>query len=97
MIKADAYDLVYKSKLDSYDGPPTLEMIYAELNTSHPENYRGHSLSVSDVILIRQGRKSMAYFVDSFGFQIISDFEKLQEPIHQSKISGINKKRRKTR
>ena len=97
LIKADTYDLVYKSTLDSYDGPPTLEMIYAELNTSHPENYRGHSLSVSDVILIRQGRKSMAYFVDSFGFQIISDFEKLQEPIHQSKISGINKKRRKTR
>ena len=97
MIKADAYDFIYKSKLDRFDGPPTLEMIYEELNTNHPENYRGHSLSVSDVILIRQGKKSEAYFVDSFGFQTINDFEKVQETTRQMRTPASSRKKRKKR
>ena len=97
LIKADAYDFIYKSKLDRFDGPPTLEMIYEEQNTNHPENYRGHSLSVSDVILIRQGKKSEAYFVDSFGFQTINDFEKVQETTRQMRTPASSRKKRKKR
>lgn len=97
LIKADAYDFIYKSKLESFDGPPTLEMIYEELNISHPENYRGHSLSVSDVIVIRQGKKRTAYFVDSFGFRTIDDFEKVQDTTRQMRTPASNRKKRKKR
>lgn len=47
-----------------------LEAIYMLLNTSRPEGYTGHSLSVSDVISVND----TTYFVDSFGFKVIHNF-----------------------
>ena len=47
-----------------------LEAIYMLLNTSCPEGYTGHSLSVSDIIVV----DGTTYFVDSFGFKVIHNF-----------------------
>jgi hypothetical protein len=48
----------------------TPEDAFTILNTSRPEGYTGHSLSVSDIIVF----DDTTYFVDSFGFKTISDF-----------------------
>ena len=52
----------------------TLDNILERFNIDRPEDFRGHSLSVSDVIVINRGAKITAYYVDSFGFQELPEF-----------------------
>ncbi len=52
----------------------TLENIFERFNIDRPEDFRGHSLSVSDVIVINRGAEITAYYVDSFGFQELPEF-----------------------
>lgn len=53
-----------------------LEMIYEKFNIDRPSDFTGHSLSVSDVVVLRNGSDSEneAYFVDSVGFKKLDDF-----------------------
>jgi len=67
------YRLVYNGILGPED---TLEGIYEKLNLERPEDFRGHSLSVSDVVLIHDGEKNTAHYVDSLGFREVRDFLK---------------------
>lgn len=46
-----------------------LELIYEKLNIDHPADFHAMSLSISDVILKRDGQKTTAYVVDVFGFK----------------------------
>ena len=52
----------------------TLDNIFERFNIDRPEDFRGHSLSVSDVIVINRGAEITAYYVDSLGFQELSEF-----------------------
>ena len=52
----------------------TLDNIFERFNIDRPEDFRGHSLSVSDVIVINRGAEITAYYVDSFGFQKLPEF-----------------------
>ena len=73
----DHYDLVYVGKLQIQADQPAehaLENLYEQFNINHPIDYRGHSLSVSDVVLLRQKQEVTAYYVDSVGFQKLDDF-----------------------
>lgn len=63
------YDIVYAAPLKQFEGTATLEGIYVELNQNQAFDYRGHSLSVSDVLVIRSGKEDKAYYVDSIGFK----------------------------
>ncbi|RHT48807.1 DUF3849 domain-containing protein [Ruminococcus sp. AM29-26] len=47
----------------------TLDDIFERFNINSPNDFHGHSLSVSDVIVINRGAEITAYYVDSFGFQ----------------------------
>lgn len=51
-----------------------LESLYERFNLQHPDDFRGHSLSVSDVIVLHEDGRDQAYFVDSFGFQQVPEF-----------------------
>ena len=64
------YDRVYDGKLDCN----SLETIYEKFNINHPADYKGRSLSVSDVVEIRESDTLNPgfYFVDSIGFKSIS-------------------------
>ena len=77
------YELVYEGEVGEFRGTATLEALYTQFNTDHPEDFRGHSLSVSDVIVISVDGKDTAYFCDSFGFTEMPEFflekEKTQE------------------
>ena len=70
------YDLVYSGPMLPDE---TLDDIYYRFNCDHPEDYKGHSLSVSDVIQVNKGDVSKVYFTDSFGFKEIPDFFKDQQ------------------
>ena len=77
------YDLVYTAPLDS---KTTLEDIYRTFNIDHPADFKGHSLSVSDVVVLHQGGKDIAHYCDSFGFQQVPEF--LQEnPLRTAELS----------
>ena len=66
------YNLIYS---DAARDDESLGQIHQRLNTqAHPEGYRGHSLSMSDVVIL-QGRKGCtAYYVDRFGFAPLHKF-----------------------
>ncbi len=67
------YDLVYSGHMRPNE---TLENLFYKYNMERPEDFKGHSLSVSDVIVVRERSKSTAYYVDSFGFKQLDRFEK---------------------
>ena len=68
------YELVYSAPL----APETsLEDIYTRFNIDHPKDFKGHSLSVSDVVVLHQDGQDAAHFVDSIGFREVPEF--LQE------------------
>ena len=68
------YELVYTAPL----APETsLEDIYTRFNIDHPKDFKGHSLSVSDVVVLHQDGQDAAHFVDSVGFREVPEF--LQE------------------
>ena len=70
-IDSSKYNLVYSGEMKADE---TLESIYEKFNIHHPADFRGHSLSVSDVVSIRENGLVTAYFVDSCEFKIIPDF-----------------------
>lgn len=68
------YDMVYTGKLDDIDYPNKLEGIFTKFNTEIPNDFKGHSLSVSDVIVMDIDGNKTAYFVDSSGFKELPQF-----------------------
>ena len=70
------YALIYSAELT----PGTsLEDIYTRFNIDHPKDFKGHSLSVSDVVVLHQNGQDTAHYVDSFGYKDVPEFFKTQE------------------
>ena len=75
----------------------SLDAIYERFNLYHPDDFRGHSLSVSYVIVLHQDGVDTAYYVDSFGFKQVPEFfasnplEKVEELLEDDygMIDGI--------
>ena len=55
------YQLIYTAPLDK---DTTLDEIYRRFNIEHPADYKGHSLSMGDIVVFRQDGKQTAYYVD---------------------------------
>lgn len=70
-VNRDNYNQVYTGALFAGE---TLDSIYERFNLHHPDDFRGHSLSVSDVIVIHRDNRDQAYYVDSFGFKQVPEF-----------------------
>lgn len=77
------YEILYRGNLPigkrSVPQPELLEQLYQKFNCAQPMDYHGHSLSVSDVILLNQAGKTSAHYVDSIGFRELSGFQDKQE------------------
>ena len=56
----------------------TLENIYERFNIDHPADFKGHSLSVSDIVVLHQNGQDTAHYVDSIGYRDAPEF--LREP-----------------
>ena len=83
-IKPENYNLVYVGELSELQGrtqSATLEAVYEKFNIDHPADYKGHSLSVSDIVVLHEDGKNSAHFVDSFGFTGLPDFMRELEGI----------------
>ena len=65
----DHYEAVYSGSLPS-DGSTEarLDDLYMKFNTAHPQDYTGHSLSVSDIVVLKQQGAVSSHYVDSVGF-----------------------------
>ena len=71
------YELVYSAELT----PGTsLEDIYTRFNIDHPKDFKGHSLSVSDVVVLHQNGQDAAHYVDSFGYKEVPEFLQEKQP-----------------
>ena len=68
-----------------------LDNIYTKFNIDQPEDFRGHSLSVGDVIVLEDNNVSSAFYVDSYGMADVTDlfFEVEKQKIDLSKLSEI--------
>lgn len=67
------YDQVYSGIMAADD---TLGTLYERFNLHHPADFKGRSLSVSDVVVIRQASgEEAAYYVDNIGFKKLGKFE----------------------
>ena len=78
------YELVYTAPLD---GKTTLEDIYRTFNADdRPAGFRGHSLSVSDVVVVNRGGKEEAHYCDSIGFTPVPEFMQ-ESPIKTAEMS----------
>ena len=65
------YDLIYSAPL----APGTsLEDIFTRFNLDHPKDFKGHSLSVSDVVVLHQNGQDTAHYVDSIGYRQTPEF-----------------------
>lgn len=70
-VARENYDLVYTAPLE--DGT-NLEDIYTKFNIDHPADFKGHSLSVSDVVVLHQNGENTSHYVDSFGYREVAEF-----------------------
>ncbi|MCD8090206.1 MAG: YodL domain-containing protein [Clostridiales bacterium] len=53
----------------------SLEDIYIRFNINHPKNYKGHSLSVSDVVVFNMNGTKIRYYVEVIGFKKLFKFQ----------------------
>ena len=78
------YDLIYTAELT----PGTsLEDIYNRFNIDHPKDFKGHSLSVSDVVVLHQNGQDTAHYVDSSGYRQVPEF--LQPPEKDNPLKHV--------
>ena len=78
------YDLIYTAELT----PGTsLEDIYTRFNIDHPKDFKGHSLSVSDVVMLHQNGQDTAHYVDSSGYRQVPEF--LQPPEKENPLKHV--------
>ena len=71
------YDAIYTGGLADYgDNKTNLDMIYQRFNVDHPADFKGHSLSVSDVVALKQNGVVSCHYVDSIGFRELPTFLK---------------------
>ena len=70
-VKPENYELVYTAPLTEKDN---LESIYTRFNIDHPADFKRHSLSVSDIVVLHQDGKDTAHYCDRFGFSQVPEF-----------------------
>ena len=74
-VEHSHYDLIYTGQLNvSGNLDQTLNSLYRQFNLEHPADFTGHSLSVSDVIVLKQAGQLSAHYVDNWSFQPLQDF-----------------------
>lgn len=83
-VKKEDYELIYSDEMHYGD---TLDSLYEKFNIAHPEDYSGHSLSVSDIVVLNENGNVKAYFVDSISFRELPDFLQLEPELNQEEVA----------
>lgn len=84
----DHYEVVYTADLPPYTNQAMmLEGLYTKFNIDHPSDFRGHSLSVSDIVALNNRGVVSFHYVDSFGFKELQDFMKSENYLKSAEMS----------
>ena len=75
-VSKENYELVYTGELKE---GMSLDDIFTKFNIDHPADFTGHSLSVSDVVVLHQDGENTSHYVDSVGYREIPEFTKEME------------------
>ena len=94
VIDKEDYESVYRGELEEGE---TLDTLYEKFNLYHPEDFTGHSMSVSDVIVIGNEDEKKAYYVDSFGFTKVPVFLEKKKYHSEETEQVISRFREKTK
>ena len=94
-VISDAYSAVYEGNLDGTESGKSaqqvLDGLFEKFNIAHPDDFRGHSMSVSDVVVLQENGVEKAYYVDSLGFKEVPQF--LQQEIQKEYTSNRDESR----
>ena len=87
-VTPDHYDLVYTDRLD-YPGNTIekLQYLFDMFNLEHPEDYRGHSASVSDIIALKVNGQVSYHYVDAWGFVELPHFHEQENPLKNAEMA----------
>ena len=84
----DGYDAIYTGGLADYgDNKTNLDMIYQRFNVDHPADFKGHSLSVSDIVALKQNGVVSCHYVDSIGFRELPNFLKPENYLKNAEMA----------
>lgn len=84
-IRIDDYDKVYEGVLNDGNIQNALEDLYEKFNLNIPPDFKGHSMSVSDVVVVNDGKKKTSYFVSRFGFTKFPEFTQSNKDMDMKK------------
>lgn len=83
----DGYDAIYTGGFMDYGNARTnLDMIYQRFNVDHPADFKGHSLSVSDIVALKQNGVVSCHYVDNIGFRELPNFLKPENYLKNAEI-----------
>ena len=82
------YELVYTGKLaETQDAYDHLNRLFFRFNHHKPNDFRGHSLSVSDIVAIKQNGAISCHYVDRWDFKELPDFLAKENPLKTAEMS----------
>ena len=84
----DHYEVVYTAPLPAYQSRNALlEDIYVKFNVARPEDFYGHSLSVSDIVAVKEAGQISCHYVDSIGFRELPGFLRPENYLKNAEMS----------
>lgn len=88
MPERGGYDAIYTGGFMDYGNARTnLDMIYQRFNVDHPADFKGHSLSVSDIVALKKDGVVSCHYVDSIGFREIPNFLKPENYLKNAEMA----------
>ena len=79
MVDICAYVPVHGDKAEGENVDDILEGLFTKYNMNIPEDFKGHSMSVSDLVLLKVDGAWRAYYTDTFGFADVTDEKPVKE------------------
>ncbi|MDD3228623.1 MAG: YodL domain-containing protein [Oscillospiraceae bacterium] len=87
-VERKNYEPVYTDSLTKFDGTrDRLEDLFNRFNNDRPADFHGHSLSVSDIVALKQSGQVSYHYVDSFDFAPLPDFEKPENYLKNAEMA----------
>lgn len=89
-VEKQHYALVYADELNQYPGKSVHEVLndlFYRFNHEHPDDFHGHSLSVSDMVALRHEGQLQCFYVDRWGFAEVADFFSRDNPLKAAEMS----------
>ena len=88
VVERKNYEPVYTSSFTKFEGTrDRLEDLFDRFNNNHPADFHGHSLSVSDIVALKQSGQVSYHYVDSFDFAALPDFKKPENYLKNAEMS----------